>query len=172
MSGTHASAAVRFWRQVEKTDACWLWKGYRMPNGYGQFSETMGKKWYAHRWAFTCEVGPVPLGLDLDHLCRNRLCVRPSHLEAVTRRTNLLRGATLPAANAAKTHCVHGHEFTPENTARSAVGHRSCRTCSRAADQVRPPRPHRVRPCPHCGKRMTHLSRHLNEGRCRKVVTA
>ncbi|MEV4271931.1 HNH endonuclease signature motif containing protein [Micromonospora aurantiaca (nom. illeg.)] len=89
----------------------------------------------AHRIAYEMKRGPVPDGLELDHLCRNRRCVRPAHLEPVTRRTNLLRGETIPARLAERTHCRHGHEFTPENTYQWR-GSRFCRTC-RAAAQAR-----------------------------------
>lgn len=108
-----------FWAKVEKPadgDGCWLWTGFAL-NGYGRFGGS-GWGWCAnaHRWAYERLVGPIPQGLVLDHLCRVHSCVNPAHLEPVTNHENLMRGDTIPARNAAKTHCVNGHEFTPENT--------------------------------------------------------
>lgn len=88
-----------------------------------------------HRVVYEALVGPIPDGMVIDHLCRQPSCVNPAHLEPVTRRENVLRGLTLPAANARKTHCKHGHEFTPENTYLFPTGTRGCRTCARAAKQ-------------------------------------
>ena len=90
----------------------------------------------AHRVAYRLEVGPIPRGLVLDHLCRVRNCVRPDHLEPVTRGENVLRGETIPAANRAKTACKDGHDFDEENTYIAPNGHRGCRKC-RAAAQAR-----------------------------------
>ena len=106
-------------------DGCWLWTGHVGPHGYARFD---GVAW-AHRWSYEHFVGPIPVGLEIDHLCRNRSCVNPDHLEPVTRRENLLRGDTFASRNAAKTHCIHGHEFTPANTYVAAGGGRYCRTC-------------------------------------------
>jgi hypothetical protein len=82
----------------------------------------------AHRWAYESEVGPIPIGLTLDHLCKVRRCVRPDHLEAVTLQENLLRGLTFQASNAAKTRCPRGHPYTAQNT-RHHCGSRHCKTC-------------------------------------------
>lgn len=116
--------------KVDPETGCWLWQGYVTVHGYGQFwngDRLVG----AHVFGYEAHKGPVPDGLDLDHLCRVRRCVNPDHLEAVTRRENLLRGLTIPAAKAAQTHCEHGHEFTEANTYRGANGKRSCRICRR-----------------------------------------
>ena len=106
---------------------CWLWTGaLSKATGYGSF-----RSGPAHRWAYTFFVGPIPTGLQIDHLCRVRRCVNPDHMEPVTIRENLLRSPLTHAGRlAAQTHCIHGHEFTPENT--YLYGRmRSCRTCRR-----------------------------------------
>jgi len=122
---------LRFWSKVQpQPDGCWEWQG-ATTTGYGRFHIAHGHPlMLAHRYSYTTLVGPVPDGLDLDHLCRNRRCVRPDHLEPVTHRENLLRSPlTWAARRSAQTHCVHGHEFTPENTFRQHHGTRGCRTC-------------------------------------------
>ena len=98
------SPADRFQARVRQDGECWLWTGATDPNGYGRFFLNR-KMRHAHRVAFEWFKGPVPAGLDLDHLCRRRNCVWPLHLEAVTRRENLMRGETLTAAHAARRDC-------------------------------------------------------------------
>jgi len=130
----------RFWLKVDKNGPvpearpdlgpCWVWTGTLSWQGYGHIL-IEGRMRRAHRVAYEMLIGPAPDGLDLDHLCRVRHCVNPAHLEAVTHQVNMLRGDTWAAANAAKTHCVHGHEFTEENTYITPQGGRSCRTCRR-----------------------------------------
>jgi len=126
----------RFWQKVHKTDDCWLWTGGRSTVGYGLFWMD-GRMRTAHRWIWEREKGPVPKGLELDHLCCTRRCVRPSHLEAVTHSVNLFRseavkawGIRRTATALSATHCIHGHAKTPENTYVSPDGaHRQCKTC-------------------------------------------
>jgi hypothetical protein len=136
----------RFWTKVDKTDGCWFWTAATTASGYGAIADDGRRMQVAHRVAYELAVGPIPAGLHLDHLCRNRNCVNPAHLEPVTCRTNLLRGETLQAANAAKTHCKRGHEFTPENTGvyvdKRGGEHRRCRECANdAASRSRVRRP-------------------------------
>lgn len=120
----------RLWAKVDKTPTCWLWTGALTRGDYGTISVN-GRDRAVHRVAYEILVGPIPDGLQLDHLCGVRRCVNPDHLEPVTGQENTLRGETVPAANAAKTHCKSGHPFTPENTYRTSVGARQCRTCAR-----------------------------------------
>lgn len=125
---------ARFWSKVEKGDGCWLWCGTiaRHPDGfwYGLFA-VWGRNIPAHRFSYEINVGPIPEGLVVDHLCNTTMCVRPDHLEAKTQRANVLRGRSLHAQNARKTHCDNGHEFDLLNTYRapSRPDKRMCRTC-------------------------------------------
>lgn len=119
----------RFWEKVKKTPTCWLWIASIDGHGYGSFHMD-GKTRYAYHVAYEWLVGRRPAGMDLDHLCRNRACVNPAHLEPVSRGENLHRSPiTQTSINAKKTHCIHGHEYTPENTRRDPW--RRCETCRR-----------------------------------------
>lgn len=103
-----------------------------MENGYGRLRRS-GHLVLAHRVAYEAQRGAVPEGLTLDHICRVRHCVNPDHLQPVSTRVNILRGIAIPAINARKSHCQHGHPFTPENTVWEAAGRRRrCRACKRA----------------------------------------
>ena len=125
----------RFWEKVRKTDTCWNWTASKWSNGYGMFWGEDQKLTPAHRFGYELAHGPIPEGLVIDHLCRNTLCVNPDHLEAVTERENILRGTGASAKHARATHCIHGHEFTPENTYVYPSGRRKCRACKRALDR-------------------------------------
>lgn len=109
---------------------CLEWCGGLMDNGYG-YVRFHGKTVLTHRFMFEQIVGPIPVDLVLDHLCRNKPCGNILHLEVVTDRVNTLRGIGLAALNARKTHCKRGHEFTNENTYVDKYGQRNCRACGR-----------------------------------------
>jgi len=118
-------------RTVIDASSCWLWTGGKTRNGYGQAYDPGSKRvWLVHRLAYWLLVGPIPQGLTLDHLCRVRHCVNPSHLEPVTSRVNTLRGVGHSAVNAAKSECVNGHPFDLINTRIRRSGRRDCRICS------------------------------------------
>lgn len=101
--------------QIPETGSCVNWLAYVSEQGYGTFSFRK-KVVKAHRWIYELEMGPIPEGTEIDHLCRNRACVNVNHLEAVTHQENVLRGEGLAAKEARQTHCPHGHEYTSENT--------------------------------------------------------
>ena len=127
----------RFMRFVDKRiNGCWVWTAYIERNGYGRFMPVKGKNCWAHRISYELHVGPIPQGLHLDHLCKNRACCNPAHLQPVTQRENNLRSNGLTALNAVKTHCKRGHEFTDENTFRRKNGKRNCVACRRLADNT------------------------------------
>lgn len=122
---------AKFWARVDRGSEidCWPWLAGTRSTGYGSFYDG-SRNVSAHRWAYELLVGPIPEGMVLDHRCRNRLCVNPAHLDPTTNRENVLRGVGHTAMNARKTHCKHGHEFTPENTYENK-GMRYCRACNR-----------------------------------------
>jgi hypothetical protein len=118
-------------------DACWNWQG-KLTDGYGRIWDGPARRAYrSHRVIWTLLRGPIPEGLTIDHLCRNRACGNPRHMELVTRRENVLRGEGHTAVNAAKTHCSRGHEFNEENTKWRTDGTRCCKTCRRDNERRR-----------------------------------
>lgn len=130
-------AEERFWPKVDTNGPvptyaphlgpCWIWLAHVYPSGYAGFGR--GRRGsgmtYAHIWSYEHHVGPIPGGLELDHLCRVRRCVNPDHLEPVTHAENVRR------ASSAQTHCRHGHPYDEANTYIDGVGKRHCRTCDR-----------------------------------------
>ena len=116
-------------RHFIDNNGCWVWKGtIHSSSGYGQFWEG-ARTLYAHRWSYELYKDEIPKNLYLDHLCRVHACINPDHLEPVTLKENFRRGDHRSDA----THCMHGHEFTPENTYSppSQPFYRYCRACRR-----------------------------------------
>lgn len=136
--------ADRFWQKVDKGGAvpeyrpdlggCWVWLAHKNNNGYG-YIWTKGERVEAHRVSYELHKGPIPEGLEIDHLCRVRHCVNPEHLEAVTERENKLRSGGMASRNAAKTHCPQGHPYSAWNT-KDDAGSRRCRTCKNARQRA------------------------------------
>jgi len=121
---------ARFWSKVRRSPkGCWLWTGAIAKSGYGTFSLN-GRTEYAHRVAWLELIGPIPQGLEIDHVkCGRHRCVNPAHLRVVTHAQNMAR--EMPKAwegNLKKTHCPAGHEYTAENTYMGPKG-RDCRAC-------------------------------------------
>lgn len=129
------SVEERFWSKVDRSAAggCWVWTA-ATACGYGRFAVSHGQLVQAHRFAYELLVGPIPEGLELDHLCRNRACVNPAHLEPVTTRVNLLRGVGASAQNVLKDRCPNGHSYS---SIRKDRGDRECVECRREKQRAR-----------------------------------
>ena len=104
----------RFWKYVDITDSCWNWTASTNQKGYGRMSLNR-KSVQTHRLVYELLIGKIPEGLTIDHLCRNRKCVNPDHLEPVTNRENVMRGKGVCSNFAKQTHCIHGHPLTEDN---------------------------------------------------------
>lgn len=136
LSPLKPSVSLRFWLKVAGAsfEDCWEWQGCtESVSGYGAFTPSTGNTVKAHRYAYEEMVGPIPEGLHLDHLCRNRICVNPYHLEPVTCLVNVQRGAR---GRAAVTHCPSGHEYAGDNL-RVIRGRRYCIACTNARNAAR-----------------------------------
>lgn len=112
---------------VAGPQGCWVWTDYISPKGYGRFWDG-SRIQLAHRVSYELHRGPITEGLQIDHLCRNRRCIRPDHLEVVTSRENWQRGNSITRALADKAMCPSGHPYNHANT-RMCQGRRYCRAC-------------------------------------------
>lgn len=124
-------AEERFFEKLVQDGECWTFNSRRT---YGTFRFAPALQGLAHRWAWEFWNGPIPAGLQVDHLCFNKGCVNPAHLDVVPPRTNVHRA---PTHNATKTSCLAGHAFTAANTYVNPDGHRACRTCNKLKMRVR-----------------------------------
>ena len=132
------SVSNDFWERVNKDGPlpeynpelgnCWIWIGNIHTKGYGQFRSRKNRV-LAHRFSYELHNGNIDPNLNIDHLCRVRSCVRPTHLEQVSTKVNTLRGVGLTAINAIKQYCKNGHKFTKQNTYNRPLGGRTCRQC-------------------------------------------
>lgn len=134
-SNKRKTDSCRFWEKVANgPNGCWNWTGGRQPNGYAQFNFG-GTGVLVHRYAYKELIGPLVDGLTIDHLCRNRICVNPAHLEQVTYRENIFRGSNAAVMNSKKAVCQSGHELHGGNlyihTDRGGGSHRYCRQCNK-----------------------------------------
>ena len=135
--------ALRFVSRIKKSsnkEECWVWEGDFYPNGYGRFA-IGAQAFLAHRYSYEFFREPIADGLTIDHLCRNTKYVNPYHLEAVSCKTNVLRGIGPTATNSQKTHCIHGHPFSGNNLTikirKDGVVERVCKECRRQYEQKR-----------------------------------
>lgn len=125
----------RFWRKVDKTSTCWLWTASKVPGtGYAAFQVSRNHRVNAHRWAYEALVGPIPRGMQLDHLCRVRHCVNPAHLEAVPPFVNVRRGTSPGAQALRRTKCEMGHSYSQWGVFRAR--RRVCRLCCAAYNRA------------------------------------
>lgn len=126
---------------IDSTTNCWNWIGKPRDDGYCLFSVGSKKDGsmhdvYAHRWSYEHFIGDIPDGYTIDHKCRNRRCVNPNHLEAVTNIVNVMRGNSIPALNARKLYCKHGHPLDDANTYTYKDRQRHCRICHALSEQA------------------------------------
>jgi hypothetical protein len=140
MKYSQAHVIARLQRHIKIVDGCWVWTGAMNPQtGYSvtHYHDESNKLRLSsgHRVSYMTYIGAIPTGMDLDHLCQNKACVNPDHLEPVPHKVNMLRAKHSPAyKNSIKTHCVRGHEYTPENTYRKPGNNtRNCLICRRAS---------------------------------------
>ena len=119
---------ARFYSRIKKTDTCWLWVGSLSEKGYGIFYHNY-KTTRAHRMSLELSGSTIPHGMQIDHLCRVRNCVNPSHLQIVDAKTNVRRGVGVTAINAMKTACDSGHRLSAENTYIDKTSYKTSRLC-------------------------------------------
>lgn len=135
-SSEHWTASLDAWTAGNFSE-CWEWPGAKTSAGYGN-TRSGGKNRLAHRVSYERFVGPIPAGLTLDHLCRNRACINPKHLEPVTMRENNRRGMSPAGKKSRQTHCLIGHPFDEANTYhRPGREGRECRACHRIREAKR-----------------------------------
>lgn len=135
--GMMDEVSIKFGKLVGIPDGngCWPWNGSMTPMGYGTIQVKGYGAYRAHRVSYEIHKGPIPSELVTDHLCRNKRCVNPDHLELVPSKTNTQRGNSLSNINRMKKFCCRGHEFTPDNTY-DAQGFRGCVTCKKITDRL------------------------------------
>jgi len=149
MTRTKRDPAERFWEKVNKNGPapaerpglgpCWIWEAGKTAQGYGGFHPTKYELELAHRWSFKYHGGELEPAYVVDHLCRNRTCVNPAHLEQVTNEENLRRGRGYRLSNGMDDHCINGHRYTEINTYRNPndLTDIRCRQCARERDRTR-----------------------------------
>jgi hypothetical protein len=174
----YVAAFLRLVVNAERASGgCVLWKSSVSKDGYGMVGIRLnGKRLndYAHRVSYEIHKGGIPEGLVIDHKCRNRRCVNPDHLEAVTNKINILRGTSPAAFAAARNCCIHGHEYTFENTYFYKDGSRACRKCNCEYQRRRNAQKPKSPPQTHClrGHEFTQENTRLHNGKrhCRKCA--
>lgn len=125
---TDGQRLLRIFAKTKKFNDCLLFTGYIRNDGYGMIR--LGKKCvFVHRFVYACVRGVIKNGLMIDHLCRNRSCVNPQHLELVTNKENILRGVGPTAINSRKTTCKRGHGLIGDNVVITSEGNRRCKVC-------------------------------------------
>lgn len=120
---------TEFENRILKTDNCWIWLGNIAPIGYGRYFKN-GKSFYVHRISYELFKKPIKKGYHIDHLCKNRKCVNPDHLEEVTLSENVKRGTAYDKKRN-QTYCLRGHLFSKENTKINSQKARICKKCQR-----------------------------------------
>lgn len=137
------ASEIRFEKFIayEPNTGCWLWLGARSGGNNGKNEYGIFDSEYAHRFSYKLYKGNIPEKFQIDHLCKNKLCVNPDHLEAVTHKVNTLRAGSVSAINSRKTHCHKGHIFDEKNTwleyKNGKKIARHCRKCHAANESVK-----------------------------------